>query len=114
MLRIVLATLVALWATGAAAQSCSEIKFARGASSGAVSGVVAPGESICFLFGSGAGQTARIRLSGSNNVCFGIDGIDDCQEDFSFRTQAATYVIRVHQLFRSARTEPFRLDLSIR
>ena len=46
----------------ASAQSCSEIRFASGASSGEVSGRVTDNAPLCFVFGTGAGQSARLQL----------------------------------------------------
>ncbi|ETX29293.1 hypothetical protein [Roseivivax isoporae] len=97
----------------AGAQSCSEIRFARGASSGEVSGRVAEGEALCYSFGTGSGQTARLQLFGSRNTCFAVLGVVDCQEDFSFRTQAGTYEVYVAPLFRTATYETFTLRLTI-
>lgn len=104
---------VLFWAVGASAQGCHEIKFARGASSGEVSGQVSDAQSLCFSFGSGAGQTARIELFGSENACFGVLGIIDCQDDFTFTTERRTYQILVSQLFRTLGSENFRLRLTI-
>ena len=116
MYRILAAAFFALVAFAgiASAQSCPEIRFARGASSGEVSGAVSEGAPLCFTFGSGAGQTARIQLFGSRNTCFGVEGIQDCQDDFSFRTQSRSYHINVHQLFRGPGYENFVLRLTIR
>ncbi|MBY6005913.1 hypothetical protein KUV62_18480 [Salipiger bermudensis] len=109
---------LALWlcavAGSATAQSCPEIRFARGASSGEVSGRVTDNAPLCFVFGTGAGQTARLQLLGSDNTCFTIPGVTDCQQDFSFRTSAGTYRVNVFQLFRAPAYEQFALRLSIR
>lgn len=98
----------------AAAQSCPEIRFAPGGSSGEVSGRVTDNAPLCFVFGTGAGQTARLQLLGSDNTCFTIPGVTDCQDDFSFRTSAGTYRVNVFQLFRAPAYEQFTLRLSIR
>ncbi|SFE61643.1 hypothetical protein [Roseivivax sediminis] len=111
---IVLAACLALSAGVVAAQSCSEIRFARGAVSGDVSGRVGEGAPMCFTFGAGAGQTARVQLFGSDNTCFNVAGVIDCQDDYSFRTRAGGYRIDVHQLFRSPGAEQFTLRLTIR
>lgn len=114
MFRSLATLLFAALATGASAQSCSEIRFAPGASSGEVSGQVTDGSPLCFSFGTGAGQSARLQLFGSENTCFGVTGVIDCQDDFSFRTQRGMYRVMVHQLFRSPASETFTLRLSIR
>lgn len=113
MFRIALACISILWAGGAAAQSCSEIRFSPGASSGTVSGKVTDAQPMCFVFGTGAGQTAQLMLTGSNNACFTIPGVIDCQTSFSFATQARTYEVGVYQLLRTTGAEQFTLRLTI-
>lgn len=113
MARIIATALLALSAQGAFAQSCSEIRFSPGTSSGEVSGEVSSERPACFLFGSGAGQTARLRLSGSENTCFTLPGVVDCRDDFSFRTERRTYQVNVFQLFEAPGTEAYSLRLSI-
>ena len=114
MLRMITVLFLGLWATGAIAQSCSEIRFARGASSGEVSGQVSDGQPLCFTFGSGAGQVARLQLSGSQNACFTVPSVVDCQIDFSFTTRHQNYTINVFQLIRNTTSEKFTLQLTIR
>ncbi|MBU2962392.1 hypothetical protein KO516_16500 [Citreicella sp. C3M06] len=103
-----------LCATGALAQGCHEIKFSRGASSGEVSGRVSDSAPLCFSFGSGAGQTARVQLFGSQNTCFAIVGVADCRDDYSFVTQRRPYQINVSPLMRSNGFEDFTLRLTIK
>jgi hypothetical protein len=114
MLKVILALVALAWAVPASAQSCSEIRFAKGAVSGEVSGQVSDGYPLCFQFGTGAGQTVRLQLFGSGNTCFGVSGVIDCQDDFSFRTQRGTYYVNVSQLFRNNGAENFTLRLTIR
>ncbi|SIO06737.1 hypothetical protein SAMN05444722_0297 [Rhodovulum sp. ES.010] len=115
MKRIRAAALVAATAGSTAqAQGCMEIRFAPGAYSGEVAGRVTDGAPLCFTFGSGAGQTARLELFGSENTCFAIPGVVDCQDDFSFRTAPTTYRVDVVQLFYAPAWEQFTLRLTIR
>ena len=114
MVRSIVTIGFLLLAADATAQTCEEIRFAPGAVSGAVSGQVAEGLPLCFSFAAGSGQTARLTLSGSQNVCFNVRGMVDCQDDFSFRTAARSYEVLVHQLFRGPGRETFQLQLSIR
>ncbi|MEL6585264.1 MAG: hypothetical protein AAFY65_02845 [Pseudomonadota bacterium] len=114
MKRLLLLLSFTLFATAAAAQSCQEIRFQRGAFSGEVSGRVSENGPLCFRFGSGAGQTARLQVFGSQNVCFNVRGIIECQDDFSFRTRRGTYFVDVFQLFAGPGSETFTLRLSIR
>lgn len=107
------AVLLAAAASTAEAQGCMEIRFQPGAVSGEVTGRVTEGAPLCFIFGSGAGQTARLQLFGSQNACFSISGVVDCQDDFSFRTAPATYQVTVFQLFRAPSWEQFTLRLTI-
>ena len=113
MLRLIAVAFLGVWATGAAAQSCQEIRFARGMSSGEVSGQVTDSQPMCFTFGSGAGQTARLQLTGSDNTCFTITDVIDCQDDFSFTTRRQSYTVHVYQLLRSMASEKFTLRLAI-
>ncbi len=114
MLKGIMIGLAGLWAGEASAQGCSEIRFASGAYSGEVAGAVSDGWPLCFRFGSGAGQTARLQIIGNENTCFTIPGVTDCQDDFSFRTRRQSYEVRVFQLFRAPGAENFRLRLTIR
>ncbi|MEM7644319.1 MAG: hypothetical protein AAF366_17605 [Pseudomonadota bacterium] len=102
-----------LWTGAAAAQSCSEIRFAPGTASGEVTAGVTDGRPACFRFGSGNDQVARIQLFGSENACFNVRGVVDCQDDFSFRTERQTYVIDVTQLFPAPDIEDVRIRLTI-
>lgn len=114
MLRMVAVLFLGLLASAATAEDCQAIKFAKGTSSGEVSGQVTDGEARCFSFGAGAGQTARLQLSGSENACFTVYDIADCRTDLSFPTGARTYRLIVSQLFPAPRAEAFRLRLTIR
>lgn len=114
MTRLPAALAFGLLATSAAAQDCAEIRFASGTSSGEVAGEAIEGSPMCFTFGSGAGQTAQLDLSGSDNACFSIDGVVDCQANYSFQTAARTYRVGVHQLFPRSAAETFTLRLTIR
>lgn len=102
-----------LFATPATAQVCEEIKFLPGSSSGEVSGRVIEGSPTCYTFASGAGQTATLVLSGSENACFTIDGVVDCQASHNFETARQTYTVGVFQLFPRTEAETFSLELSI-
>jgi len=68
---------------------------------------------MCLTFGSGAGQTARLELSGSNNACFTIDDLVDCQSNYSFRTAEQMYRFRIFQLFPKTSAENVSLRLTI-
>lgn len=98
---------------GAGAQSCTEIRFARGASSAEVTGSAPADGVICYALSTGAGQQARLRVLEGNNTIFTIEGLVDAQNDYSFRTKARTYRILVGQLMRAARDQPFRLHVSV-
>jgi len=114
MTKYLTAIISCLWASGATAQSCMEIKFAPGASSGEIAAYVIENEPKCFIFGTGAGQTARLQLFGSNNACFTIKDVIDCQDDYSFRTQRRNYEVGVFQLFPKRSYEEVTLRLTIR
>lgn len=114
MSRLSACVVLGLFATAATGQTCEEIRFSPGASSGEVSGRVIEGRPTCFAFGSGAGQTAQLTLSGSENACFTIEGVADCQSSYTFDTARRTYRIDIFQLFPRAEAESFTLRLSIR
>ncbi len=114
MLRAVAISFLTVFAFGAAAEGCPAIKFAKGASSGEVSGQVTDGAPRCFSFTAGAGQTARLQLSGSENACFTVYDVADCRIDLSIPTEAGTYRLIVAQLFPAPRAEAFTLRLTIR
>ncbi|MGB3407166.1 MAG: hypothetical protein WBA67_06695 [Jannaschia sp.] len=113
MLKIMATLFFAALAGAAAAQGCSEIRFARGAFSGQVSGQADFDAPLCFSFGTGAGQQARLQILGSNNVCFAIEGIVDCTDDFTFRTRQGTYYVNVFQALRNGGDRTFALRLTI-
>jgi hypothetical protein len=68
---------------------------------------------MCFTFGSGTSQTARLDLSGSDNVCFSIEDVVDCQSNYNFATARRTYTVTVFQLFPQPAAEIFNLRLTI-
>lgn len=113
MFRVLATLFFVLLAGSAAAQGCSEIRFQRGAFAGEVSGRVTDRQPVCFTFGSGTGQQARLQVFGSNNVCFNVRGVMDCQDDLTFRTRRQTYVVDVNQLFVGPGYEYFTLRLTI-
>jgi hypothetical protein len=98
----------------AQAQGCAEIRFARGAFSGEVTGVAQPDGIVCYTVGVGDGQTARVRVIGNNGMAFNIPGVAENQDDVRFVTRRGTYRIDVYQTFRAVRAEPFRLFVEIR
>lgn len=124
MFRFVVALASVLWASEATArswtqdapaqQSCKEIRFAPGASSGVVSGMIAARESVCYRFGSGAGQTARLKLVTGPYACFNVDEIVECQGEATFTTQARSYKITVFTFDSRRAYGPYSLELSIR
>jgi len=85
-----------------------------GYSSGEIAAYVIEYEPKCFIFGTGAGQTARLQLFGSNNACFTFKDVIDCQDDYSFRTQRRNYEVGVFQLFPRRSYEEVTLRLTIR
>ena len=84
MLKFISTLGLVLLASGAAAQSCTEIRFAPGASSGVVSENIGFEEYHCYRFSSGAGQTATLKLSAGLYVCFTIRDVVDCQGEYVF------------------------------
>ncbi len=113
MLKFIAQFIFCLLATGVSAEECKEIRFASGKSSAVVSGRVIEASPMCLTFSTGAGQTARLDQSGSDNACFTIEGVVDCQESYSFRTDQQTYRFRIFQLFPRSESEVVSLRLSI-
>ncbi|WP_439521612.1 hypothetical protein [Marivita sp.] len=114
MFRFVIALGLGLWASESDAQNCKEIKFARGSSSGVVNEMIGFNEYHCYTFRSGAGQTARLTLSASPFACFTVRDVVDCQDEYTFTTQARSYEILVSTFDRRAAYGPYALQLSIR
>jgi hypothetical protein len=96
------------------AQDCSEIRFAKGAISGSVSAKVKEGASRCYSFATGSGQSAHLKLTGSQNACFTIMDVADCQQSFSFTTREKLYKVEIFQLMPAPSAEKVVLTLSIR
>ena len=113
MLKLLVKIIFLLYAVDASAEECQEMRFAPGASSAVVSGKVIEGSPMCLTFGTGAGQTARLELSGSDNACFTIEDVVDCQANYSFETTQRTYRFRIFQLFPRAPAETVSLRLAI-
>jgi hypothetical protein len=113
MLKLTTLLALVLFVPSAAAQQCEEISFSSGTTSGEVSGRVTEENPMCFTFASGAGQTAKLDLYGSDNACFTIDNVVDCQSNYSFETAQQTYKVGVYQLFPDYEAEDFTLRLTI-
>ena len=114
MLR--LALLLCLSPLVAGAQGCpgaTAIRFAPGASSEEVAGLVPPDGMLCYDIGVGEGQQARIRILEGDNVVFGVEGLIDAQDDYAFVAERGTYRIRVMPLLRTATPKPFRMGVEI-
>lgn len=114
MFRLIAVLILSMWGSGAVGQSCTEIRFAPGASSGDVHGKIGFNEYHCYRFRSGAGQTARLKLSAGPFACFSVRDIVDCQDDYIFNTQARAYEVIVSTFDRRAAYGPYLLELSIR
>lgn len=112
MARIFLALFLSLAAGPALAQSCQEIRFAPGNSSGRVEGHTG-NDGQCFTFATGAGQRAELVLYGPETMCVTLMGVGDCRESFVWTTRRQTYQVYVAQMFRNAPVAPFSLILSI-
>jgi len=114
MFRFIVALGLGLWASESVAQDCTEIRFSQGSSSGVVKDKIGFNEYHCYRFGSGAGQTARLKLSAGPYACFTIRDVVDCRDEYAFTTQARTYEIIVSTFDRRAAYGPYSLQLSIR
>jgi hypothetical protein len=77
------------------------------------SGTAPPEDTICYSFAAGAGQTARLRVTG-NNMIISVIGVGDGRDSWTFTTKAQTYKFIVGQLMRSVTLEPYTVTLSIK
>jgi hypothetical protein len=69
----------ALAAVAAHAQeNCTPVHFERGKSSAIIHGTAPPEDVICYTFDAGAGQTANLKVSGSNMI-ISVVGIGDAR-----------------------------------
>lgn len=95
--------------------ACREIRFARGASSGIITGEAPAEDALCFTLKVGAGQKAEVRVESLSRVpvAASIPGAGDARESFSWRMRAGSYDISVFQLFRAVAPAPFRLRVSV-
>ena len=97
-----------------AAEECTEIRFAPGATSVEIKGEAPPDDVICYLMRTGANQQAQIQvLEGANTIVTVID-VADARQELSFTTQARQYEILVGQLMRAIEAEPFRILVSVK
>lgn len=110
---VILVFALAVLVTGTAyAEHCETIRFKRGTSSGAVTGMAPPDDMVCYQMSTGAGQQASISIKGTNCI-FSIEGLVDARDRYSFTTEKKTYRIRVGQLMRAISPEPFSLSVSV-
>ena len=96
-----------------AQENCKPVQFARGQSSATIHGTAPPEDTICYSFAARAGQTARLRITGTNMI-ISVIGVGDARDSWTFTTKARTYRFVVGQLMRSVTPEPYTVTLSIR
>jgi hypothetical protein len=83
-----------------AQENCTPVHLERGKSLAIIHGTAPPEDVICYTFGTGAGQTTNLKVSGSNMI-ISVVGIGDARESWTFKTKAQTYKFIVGQLMRS-------------
>ncbi|SMY08106.1 hypothetical protein [Flavimaricola marinus] len=107
--------LSALLIPPAQAQSCQQVSFPAGFTSGAIEGQVSPDGVVCYALNM-APHNNNLGLSISGrNVMFGFnDGFNamDAQTQTQLVPEGPTVRVTVSQLMRSATTEPFRLTVT--
>jgi hypothetical protein len=96
-----------------AQENCTPIHFESGKSSAIIQGTAPPEGVICYTFDAGAGQTANLKVSGSNMI-ISVVGIGDARESWTFKTKAQTYKFIVSKLMRSVSNAPYTVTLSVR
>jgi hypothetical protein len=105
--------LLSLTAAARAQENCSPVQFTKGQSSATVKGTAPPEDTICYSFAAGAGQTARLRVTGRNMI-ISVIGVGDARDSWTFTTKSQTYKFIVGQLMRSVTPEPYTVTLSIK
>lgn len=113
-MRLLFALVFMMLPVAAIAQSCAEIKFARGAYSGDVVGVAPANGLLCYTIGVGNGQTAYVEILEGPNVAFTIPGVAEVQDFVQFPTRAGLYQINVFQWSRAAVGQGFRMRITVR
>lgn len=96
-----------------AQDNCTLIQFARGQSSATLRGTAPPDGVVCYTFAAGAGQTARLKITGRNMI-MSVIGVGDARTAWTFTTKHQTYKFIVAQLMRSVTPEPYSVTLSVR
>jgi hypothetical protein len=96
-----------------AQERCTPVRFEPGKSSATIRGAAPPGDGVCYTFGAAAGQTASLKVAGSNMI-ISVVGVGDARDSWTFKTKAGTYKFVVGQLMRSATNAPYIVTLSIR
>lgn len=117
---VLLCGLTVSQAAAKAKDSCSAVRFQKGATSATVTGI-APGfsrndphpEIACFSIDVAKGQRANIRLLQGENVAITIPGVGDASTSFDFTTRQAKYKLNVFQLMPGGADERFRLNISV-
>jgi hypothetical protein len=110
---LVLLTCVLTTAAAHAQENCAPVHFERGKSSAIIHGTAPPEGVICYTFDAGAGQTANLKVSGSNMI-ISVVGIGDARDAWTFKTEVQTYKFIVTQLMRSVSNAPYTVTLSVR
>lgn len=115
MRRFLLAMTQAAWLLplSAQAQNCEAIRFPPGAHGTEITGIAPADGVLCYTLGTGANQSATIRVLEGRNTVFSILDVVDAQTEYRFQTQAREYRILVTQLMRAALGEPFRLSVQV-
>lgn len=116
MLRLVIAVLFsAAAAAPVTAQTCPEVRFASGASSGIVSGEVPGIGGMCLGLGVRPGQTVTLELLEGSNIWISYSGSDRSTDGtVRFTTTQSRYRIELIQKTRAYDSDPFQLRVTIR
>ncbi len=95
--------------------NCTPIKFARGASSATVTGMVGSDEPFpCYTLVTGSGQTATLKFRKTNgNMAFTIDDVASDRDAYTFKTAAKTYRFFVIQNMQ-APPAPYALMVTVK
>jgi hypothetical protein len=95
----------------AAQDDCTAIHFRASNDTAVMLGRAPPEEVVCYALTTLSGQRVTVELLEGPNVMFGIEGLVDARDCYSFTAEHKTYRIVVSQLMRSLSQQPFRLRI---
>jgi hypothetical protein len=100
-----------------AQQNCTPIQFPPGQTAITVKGIAQTDPPFaCYTLTTRADQTASVNLvlqSPKDDTAFNIEGLVGSRDQYSFRTQARTYMINVYLTFARQPPRPFAMQVTV-